>query len=100
VPGYEGNPDAAVGAMAGGGFGSAEGESVEELSADEARRLLEAVERQQLTSHEGRRTPKGPTGERDWETRYLRPGAGCPNVAKRTEARGHLRRIASTLNKC
>jgi Ca-activated chloride channel family protein len=66
VPGYEGNPDAAVGAMAGGGFGSAEGESVEELSADEARRLLEAVERQQLTSHEGRRTPKGPTGERDW----------------------------------
>jgi Ca-activated chloride channel homolog len=66
VPGYEGNPDAAVGAMAGGGYGSAEGESVEELSADEARRLLEAVERQQLTSHEGRRTPRGPTGERDW----------------------------------
>ena len=66
VPGYEGNPDAAVGAMAGGGYGSAEGESVEELSADEARRLLEAVERQQLTSHEGRRSPRGPTGERDW----------------------------------
>ncbi len=66
VPGYEGNPDAAVGAMAGGGFGSAEGESVDELSADEARRLLEAVERQQLTSHEGRRSAKGPTGDRDW----------------------------------
>jgi Ca-activated chloride channel family protein len=66
VPGYEGNPDAAVGAMAGGGYGSAEGESVEELSADEARRLLEAVERQQLTSHEGRRAKRGPTGERDW----------------------------------
>jgi Ca-activated chloride channel family protein len=66
VPGYEGNPDAAVGAMAGGGYGSAEGESVEELSADEARRLLEAVERQQLTSHEGRRGKRGPTGERDW----------------------------------
>ena len=66
VPGYEGNPDAAVGAMAGGGYGSAEGESAEELSADEARRLLEAVERQQLTSHEGRRTSRGPTGERDW----------------------------------
>ena len=66
VPGYEGNPDAAVGAMAGGGYGSAEGESVEELSPDEARRLLEAVERQQLTSHEGRRGKKGPTGERDW----------------------------------
>ncbi len=66
VPGYEGNPDAAVGAMAGGGYGSAEGESVEELSPDEARRLLEAVERQQLTSHEGRRGKRGPTGERDW----------------------------------
>jgi tetratricopeptide (TPR) repeat protein len=66
VPGYEGNPDAAVGAMAGGGYGSAEGESVEELSADEARRLLESVERQQLTSHEGRRGKRGPTGERDW----------------------------------
>jgi Ca-activated chloride channel family protein len=66
VPGYEGNPDAAVGAMAGGGYGSAEGESVEELSADEARRLLEAVERQQLSSHEGRRTAGGPRGDRDW----------------------------------
>jgi tetratricopeptide (TPR) repeat protein len=66
VPGYEGNPDAAVGAMAGGGYGSAEGESAEELTADEARRLLEAVERQQLTSHEGRRSSRGPTGERDW----------------------------------
>ena len=66
VPGYEGNPDAAVGAMAGGGYGSAEGESVEELSADEARRLLESVERQQLSSHEGRRSKRGPTGERDW----------------------------------
>jgi Ca-activated chloride channel family protein len=66
VPGYEGNPDAAVGAMAGGGFGSAEGESAEELTADEARRLLEAVERQQLSAHEGRRSSRGPTGERDW----------------------------------
>jgi Ca-activated chloride channel family protein len=66
VPGYEGNPDAAVGAMAGGGYGSAEGESAEELTADEARRLLEAVERQQLTAHEGRRSSRGPTGGRDW----------------------------------
>ncbi len=66
VPGYEGNPDAAVGAMAGGGYGSAEGESAEELTADEARRLLEAVERQQLSAHEGRRSSRGPTGERDW----------------------------------
>ncbi|HEX6106124.1 MAG TPA: VWA domain-containing protein [Gemmatimonadales bacterium] len=66
VPGYEGNPDAAVGAMAGGGFGSAEGESVEELSEEEARRLLEAVQRQQLTGHEGRPSERGPRGERDW----------------------------------
>ena len=66
VPGYEGNPDAAVGAMAGGGFGSAEGESVEELSEEEARRLLDAVQRQQVTSHEGRPGQRGPRGERDW----------------------------------
>ena len=66
VPGYEGNPDAAVGAMAGGGYGSAEGESAEELTAEEARRLLEAVERQQLTAHEGRRSSRGPRGDRDW----------------------------------
>ncbi len=66
VPGYEGNPDAAVGAMAGGGFGSAEGESVEELTPEEARRLLEAVQRQQLTSHEGRRNKQSNKGDRDW----------------------------------
>ncbi|MBA3521573.1 MAG: VWA domain-containing protein, partial [Gemmatimonadales bacterium] len=66
VPGYEGNPDAAVGAMAGGGFGSGEGESVEELTQEQARRLLEAVQRQQLTSHEGRPARRGTAGERDW----------------------------------
>ncbi|HEY8258921.1 MAG TPA: VWA domain-containing protein [Gemmatimonadales bacterium] len=64
--GYEGNPDAAVGAMAGGGFGSAEGESVEELDAEQARRLLEAVQREQLQTHEGRRMPESRGGERDW----------------------------------
>ena len=66
VPGYEGNPDAASGAMAGGGYGAGEGESVEELDADQARQLLEAVQREQLASHEGRPSPKGPTGDRDW----------------------------------
>jgi Ca-activated chloride channel family protein len=66
APGYEGNPDAAVGAMAGGGFGAGEGESVEELTPEEARRLLETVQRQQLSSHEGRPSRSGPTGERDW----------------------------------
>jgi Ca-activated chloride channel family protein len=66
VPGYEGNPDAASGAMAGGGYGAGEGESVEELDADQARQLLEAVQREQLASHEGRRSEKGSTGDRDW----------------------------------
>lgn len=66
VPGYEGNPDAASGAMAGGGYGAGEGESVDELDADQARQLLEAVQREQLASHEGRRLEKGSTGDRDW----------------------------------
>jgi Ca-activated chloride channel family protein len=64
--GYEGNPDAAVGAMAGGGFGSAEGESAEELDVEQARRLLDAVQREQLQTHEGRRMPDSREGERDW----------------------------------
>ncbi|MGH7513655.1 MAG: VWA domain-containing protein [Gemmatimonadales bacterium] len=66
VPGYEGNPEAASGAMAGGGFGAGEGESVDELSADQARQLLEAVQREQLASHEGRRLGDGAAGGRDW----------------------------------
>jgi len=66
VPGYEGNPEAAVGAMAGGGYGAGEGESAEELSEAEARALLEAVEREQLTSHEGRQSSGGGTGQKDW----------------------------------
>ncbi|HEU5171613.1 MAG TPA: VWA domain-containing protein [Gemmatimonadales bacterium] len=66
VPGYEGNPEAAVGAMAGGGFGSGEGESVEELSESEARRLLDAVQREQLASHDGRRSSRPSSGDKDW----------------------------------
>jgi Ca-activated chloride channel homolog len=66
VPGYEGNPEAAVGAMAGGGYGGGEGESVEELSEAEARALLEAVEREQLTTHEGRPAIGGAAGQKDW----------------------------------
>jgi len=65
-PGYEGNPEAAVGAMAGGGFGAGEGETAKELDLDQARRLLETVQRQQLTSHEGRPPKTQATGERDW----------------------------------
>jgi Ca-activated chloride channel homolog len=65
-PGYEGNPEAAVGAMAGGGFGSGEGESVEQLDEEQARRLLDAVQREQLTTHEGKRLRETPAGGRDW----------------------------------
>ena len=66
VPGYEGNPEAAVGAMAGGGYGSGEGESAEELSEAQARQLLEAIEREQLTSHQGRQSGRGRSGDQDW----------------------------------
>jgi Ca-activated chloride channel family protein len=66
VPGYEGNPETAVGAMAGGGYGGGEGESAEELSEAEARALLEAVEREQLTTHEGRPAIGGAAGQKDW----------------------------------
>ena len=68
VPGYEGNPEAAVGAMAGGGYGEGEGESVHELSQSEARELVDGVERQQLQMHEGRNQPhlSGNRGDHDW----------------------------------
>ena len=66
VPGYEGNPEAAVGAMAGGGYGSGEGESAEELSEAQARALLEALEREQLNSHEGRQASGGGAAQKDW----------------------------------
>jgi Ca-activated chloride channel family protein len=65
-PGYEGNPEQAVGAMAGGGFGSGEGESVEQLDEEQARRLLDAVQREQLSTHEGKRLRETPSGGRDW----------------------------------
>jgi len=66
VPGYEGNPEAAVGAMAGGGYGAGEGESAEELSEAQARALLEALEREQLNSHEGRQSSGGGAAQKDW----------------------------------
>jgi Ca-activated chloride channel family protein len=66
VPSYEGNPDNASGAMAGGGYGAGEGESVEELDDEQARQLLEAVQREQLATHEGRPSLKGPSRIRDW----------------------------------
>jgi tetratricopeptide (TPR) repeat protein len=66
VPGYEGNPEAAVGAMAGGGYGAGEGESAEELSESEARQLLEAVDREHLSSHQGNPSLSGGSGQKDW----------------------------------
>jgi Ca-activated chloride channel family protein len=66
VPGYEGNEEAAVGAMAGGGYGAGEGESVEELTEAQARQLLEAVEREQLSSHPGRQAGISGGGQLDW----------------------------------
>jgi tetratricopeptide (TPR) repeat protein len=66
VPGYEGNPEAAVGAMAGGGYGAGEGESAEELSESEARQLLETVEREELSSHQGHQGGGGSSGQQDW----------------------------------
>jgi Ca-activated chloride channel family protein len=67
APGYQGAPQAAVGAMAGGGYGSGEGESAEELSESQARQLLDAVQREQMSSHGGRPvTRHGRGGDRDW----------------------------------
>jgi tetratricopeptide (TPR) repeat protein len=65
-PGYEGTPEAAVGAMAGGGYGEGEGESAEELSQSQARQLLETVEREQLSSHRGNPSPGGGSEGQDW----------------------------------
>ncbi|MDX2120227.1 MAG: VWA domain-containing protein [Gemmatimonadota bacterium] len=64
--GYEGSREAAVGAMAGGGSGGDEGESVEEMDPEQARAMLEAIERQQLSTHEGRRAKSTGQGDRDW----------------------------------
>ncbi len=64
--GYDQSPEAQVGAMAGGGQGGDEGESVEEMNQEQARSLLDAVERQQLSSHEGQRPRTSGGADRDW----------------------------------
>ena len=67
VPGFQGNQEAAVGAMAGGGFGSGgDGESVKELDQTEARQLLDAVQREQLATHLGHRASHPTSGGKDW----------------------------------
>ncbi len=65
-PNKEGNDQAVVGAMAGGGYGSMMGESAKELTEEQARRLLESVQREQLRTHEGRPAGKGKAGGKDW----------------------------------
>lgn len=64
--GYEQSREAQVGAMAGGGQGGDEGESVEEMNEEQARSLLDAVERQQISSHEGKRPRTTGGADRDW----------------------------------
>ena len=64
--GYEGQRETAVGAIAGGGSGGDEGESVEELDAEQARAMLEAVERQQLSTHDAKLQKQGGGATRDW----------------------------------
>jgi tetratricopeptide (TPR) repeat protein len=67
TPGFQGNQEAAVGAMAGGGFGSGgDGESVKELDPTEARQLLDAVQREQLASHLGRKASRPTSEGKDW----------------------------------
>ena len=67
VPGFQGNQEAAVGAMAGGGFGSGgDGESVKELDPTEARQMLDAVQREQLASHLGRKASRPTSDGKDW----------------------------------
>ena len=68
VPGYEGNPEAAVGAMAGGGYGVGRGR-VGRRAERERRpgQLLEAVEREQLSSHQGRQSSaEAEQAQKDW----------------------------------
>ena len=66
--GYAGQPEAATGATAGGGYGAGQGESVKELSPSEARQLVEGVRREQLTTHAGRNVGHRNTraGHHDW----------------------------------
>lgn len=58
--------ETAVAAMAGGGSGSAEGESAKEIDEQEARKQLDALEREMLSTHEGRQAKRGQRSDRDW----------------------------------
>jgi tetratricopeptide (TPR) repeat protein len=67
--GYEGAPQTGAGAAPGGGFGAGGGEDPsQELSETDARRLLNAVERAQVTGQDARpiARAKGPGRKKDW----------------------------------
>jgi hypothetical protein len=69
--GYQGAPEAGGGATPGGGYGAGHGENaVPEVTETQARRMLKAVERAQLTGQDvqppTRRRPGPPRHERDW----------------------------------
>lgn len=69
--GYAGNPQTGAGAAPGGGFGAGEGdEAVPQVTETQARKLLEAVERAQVSGQEipGKmdRSRGGPLRTRDW----------------------------------
>ena len=66
VPGYEGNPDNPPAPWRAAGSAQGTESRSKELDADQARQLLEAVQREQLASHEGRKSPKGSAGGQDW----------------------------------
>jgi len=67
--GYPGTPQTGAGATPGGGYGSGSGESpVREMTPSEARQLLKAAERAQVTGQDVRRvdrTPR-PSRRKDW----------------------------------
>ena len=66
VPGYEGNPEAAVGAMAGGGYGSGEGESAEELSEAQARHYWRRWSGSSSIVTRVARPPEAAQAQKDW----------------------------------
>ena len=67
--GYEGAPQTGAGAAPGGGFGAGSGEDPsQELSETDARRLLKAVERAQVSGQDVRpiARARGPARKKDW----------------------------------
>ena len=71
ISGYQGAPEAGGGATPGGGYGAGHGENaVPEVTETQARRLLKAVERAQLTGQDvqapARRRVGSPSHDRDW----------------------------------